>query len=261
MFQASQVAGPALAGFVIAGLGVGGAYLLNAISFFAVIGALLLMHTSGEIEGASAPVSLKAMWEGLVFVKSKVMIWSTMLLDFFSTFFASATALLPIYAHSILHVGPVGYGFLYSAQAIGAVLAGFLIAHAGTIKKQGRVLLIAVSVYGLATIVFAYSTLFALSFFALFMVGVGDSVSSIIRTVIRNLVTPDYIRGRMTSVNMIFYVGGPQLGEFEAGLLASAVGGPLSVAIGGLGTLIVVGIIAVTIPQIRTYSHEASSGT
>lgn len=256
MFQASQVLGPALSGFIIAGFGVGGAYLINAISFIAVIGALLLMHTSGEIEGQPARVSLRAMWDGLVFVKSKVMIWSTMLLDFFSTFFASATALLPIYAHSILHVGPVGYGFLFSAQAIGAVIAGYVMAHIGNVKRQGIILLTAVFVYGFATIVFAFSTIFWISFFALFMVGVGDSVSSIIRNVIRNLVTPDYIRGRMTAINMIFYIGGPQLGEFEAGLLAAAVGGPISVAIGGLGTLIIVGIITITIPQIRNYSHE-----
>lgn len=256
MFQVSQVLGPALAGFVIAGFGVGNTYLLNAISFLAVIGALLLMQTSGEVEGEPAKVSLAAMAEGLQFVKSKVMIWSTMLLDFFSTFFASATALLPIYANTILHVGPIGYGFLFSAQAIGATAAGYGVAHHGTIQKQGKILLISVAIYGLATILFAYSTVFALSFIALFLVGAGDSVSSIIRNLIRNLITPDYIRGRMTSVNMIFFLGGPQLGEFEAGMLAAAVGGPLSVAIGGLGTLVVVGVMTLAIPQIRAYTHE-----
>jgi MFS family permease len=196
------------------------------------------------------------MIEGLQFVKSKTMIWSTMLLDFFCTFFASATALLPIFADNILHVGPTGYGFLYAAQSVGAVIAGYGMAHAGNVKRQGKIILVSVSLYGIATVVFGFSKLFLISFFALFFVGVGDCISTILRNTIRNLSTPDSMRGRMTSVNMIFYMGGPQLGEFEAGLLAAAVGAPLSVVIGGLGTLAVVALVFAAVPQIRQYSHE-----
>ncbi|MDO8655584.1 MAG: MFS transporter [bacterium] len=259
MFQTSMMVGPALAGIIISQFGIGTVYLLNAISFSAVISALLLMKTSGEIEGTPSRVSFHAVLEGLAFVKSKTIIWSTTLLDFFSTFFASATALLPIFAHEILQVGPMGFGFLYAAPSIGAVIAGYVLAHMGTIKRQGKVLLASVALYGVATIAFGLSKTFAFSFLALFLVGMGDSVSTVIRNTIRQLTTPDYIRGRMTSVNMIFFMGGPQLGEFEAGVLAAAFGGPLSVVIGGIGALVATAIIAAKIPVLRNYTGEKAA--
>lgn len=256
MFQISMVVGPALSGFVIKQFGVGSIYFINAFSFLAVIVALIMMKTSGEIEGKPAKVSLRAIFEGLVFIKSRTIIWSTMLLDFFSTFFSSANSLLPIFAETILHVGPIGFGFLYAAQSIGAVFIGYIMAYIGKIKNQGRLLLMGIFIYGLATIIFGLSKFVWLSFLALFLVGAGDGVSSIIRNTIRQITTPDYIRGRMTSVNMIFYMGGPQLGEFEAGMLAGAVGAPLSVIVGGVGTIIIAGLIALKIPVLRKYSGE-----
>ncbi len=257
MWQISMIAGPALAGLFIKQLGVGIIYLMNAASFIAVIIALALMKTSGEIEGTPQKVSLKSTIEGLQFVKSKTMIWSTMLLDFFSTFFSSATALLPIYAENILHVGPVGFGLLYAAPSLGAVIAGYIMARIGTIKRQGPVLLWSVGLYGAATVIFGFSSVFLLSFIALFLSGVGDSVSTILRNMIRQLTTPDYIRGRMTAINMIFFLGGPQLGEFEAGVLASMIGTQLSVAVGGIGTLIVVGAMTLALPALRNYSKNS----
>jgi len=256
MFQISMVVGPAISGLVIKELGVGSIYFINAVSFLAVIIALVLMRTSGEIEGKPAKVSLKAISEGLVFIKSKTIIWSTMLLDFFSTFFSSANSLLPIFAETILHVGPVGFGFLYAAQSIGAVLTGYLMALTGKIKNQGKLLLLGIFLYGFATVIFGFSRYVWLSFLALFLVGTGDSISTIIRSTARQVLTPDYIKGRMMSINMIFYMGGPQLGEFEAGLLAGLVGAPLSVVAGGLGTLLIVGFMAVKIPLLRNYSGE-----
>ncbi|MBI2452811.1 MAG: MFS transporter [Parcubacteria group bacterium] len=256
MFQTSMMIGPALAGIVISQFGIGFVYLINAISFFSVIAALILMKTSGEIEGTPSRVSLRAVLDGLAFVKSKTIIWSTTLLDFFSTFFASATALLPIFAENILRVGPMGFGFLYAAPSIGAVLAGYVLARMGTMKHQGKILLASVAMYGTATMVFGLSKMFWLSFFALFLIGIGDSISVVIRSTIRQLTTPDHIRGRMSSVNMIFSMGGPQLGAFEAGVLAAALGGPLSVAIGGAGALAVTAIVAAKIPALRNYSRE-----
>lgn len=256
MWQISAITGPALGGIAIAVIGVGNIYLLNAVSFLAVIGALLLMHNSGEVLEKSSQVSWSAIVEGLQFVRSKTIIWSTMLLDFFSTFFASATSLLPLFAKDVLHVGPQGLGILYSADSIGAVAAGLAVAHIGDIKKQGKILLIAISFYALGTILFGISKIYLLSFIALGILGAGDSVSTILRNTIRQLVTPDYIRGRMTSINMIFFMGGPQLGDFEAGLLAAAVGGPISVVIGGIGTFLVIAITAYKIPALRNYHSE-----
>ena len=256
MWQIAMIVGPMVGGFIIAQLGIGSVYAFNAFSFVAVVFALILIRKTGAIEGVPSPISIHSIKEGLVFVKEKTIIWSTMLLDFFSTFFASATALLPIFADTILHVGPQGLGLLYAANALGAVVAGFTVAHIGTIKRQGVVLLLSIAFYGLATILFGISHWFLLSFFALALVGVGDGISTIIRNTIRQLETPDYIRGRMTSVNMIFFMGGPQLGEFQAGLLASFLTAPVAVAIGGTGTLIVVGIIALTVPVLRRYNNH-----
>ncbi|MBI2545197.1 MAG: MFS transporter [Candidatus Aenigmarchaeota archaeon] len=253
MYQTSMVLGPALAGIMIKQVGVGIIYLINAVSFLAVIAALLLMKTSGEIDNPSSKVSLKSIFDGIKFVKSRKIIWSAMILDFFSTFFASATALTPIFAEKILRVGSVGFGFLYAAPSIGAMISGYVLAQMGKIKNQGKLLFAAISIYGISTIVFGFSTIFPLSFLALLFIGVGDGISTIIRNVIRQVNTPNRIRGRMSSVNMIFTVGGPQLGEFEAGVVAQLVGAPLSVALGGVGTLAVVGAVAFLVPALRNY--------
>lgn len=261
MHQVSMVLGPALSGFIIKQFGVGSIYLINTISFLAVIIALIMMKTSGEIDGKRSRVTLKAILDGLVFIKSRTVIWSTMVLDFFSTFFSSANSLLPIFAETILHVGPVGFGLLYAAQSIGAVITGYIMAYVGKIRNQGKLLLTGVFIYGLATIIFGLSKYVWLSFLALFLIGAGDSISTVIRNTIRQLTTPDYIRGRMTSINMIFYMGGPQLGEFEAGMLAALIGAPLSVVVGGIATIALVGLVAVKIPVLRRYSDHSDNLT
>lgn len=258
VWEVALIGGSSLAGFVIAVFGVGYIYLFNAISFLAVMYALWQMHTTGVVEGgAAARVGLSAMKEGLKFVRSKTIVWSTMLLDFISTFFASATALLPLFAKDILHTGPEGLGLLYAAPGVGAVLASLYISHIPNLRRQGKILLSGVAIYALGTVIFGYSKLFPLSLLGLFLVGAGDSISTIIRNTIRQLATPDSIRGRMTSINMIFFMGGPQLGEFEAGVLASLVGGPVSVVIGGVATLLVVAGAAWGIPVLREFdTHE-----
>lgn len=255
MFQTSMMVGPALAGILIGQINVGGVYVIDAISYLTVIIALFLIKNSGSVIHATEKtpvVSFDAIKEGVLFVRSKTMLWSTMLLDFFGTFFASATALLPIFATKILHVGPEGLGLLYSAPAIGAVLTGLVFSHFHHLRKQGIILLSAVTLYGIATIIFGLSEIFLLSFIALIIAGASDSISTIIRNTVRQLVTPDHLRGRMSSVMMIFYMGGPQLGEFEAGALAAAIGAPLSVVVGGTATLAIVGAMSF-IKKLRTY--------
>lgn len=257
MWQTAMIIGPALAGFAIARIGLGSIYGLNAVSFLAMIIGLKCMKTAIITVRSQSGMSLLSILEGYRFLRTKTVLWSTMMLDFFSTFFASATSLLPIFAKDILHVGPEGMGILFAAPAIGASLSGFLIAHHGTIKKQGVVLLTSVGIYALATIIFGISTSFILSFIALFFVGVGDSVSMIIRQTLRQLETPDSLRGRMSSISMIFSFGGPQLGEFEAGLLATLVGAPISVVVGGGATLLVVLIMTKYIPALRKYEGHS----
>jgi MFS family permease len=202
-------------------------------------------------------LSLRAAWEGIVFVFERPLIRSSMLLDFFATFFASATALLPLYAQDVLHVGAHGYGALSAATAAGAVLTSlFMVGAIERIQKRGRTLIAAAVIYGLVTIAFGLSRVFWLTFLCLFLAGSADMVSTVLRNVIRQLATPDEMRGRMTSVNMIFFMGGPQLGELEAGLVAQAMGPAWSVVSGGIGCVLAVLWIAWRTPVLTRYERE-----
>lgn len=252
-YNISTVAGPAIAGFLIAYKGASFVYFFDAVSYGILFFALLAMKAHGRIEGERKPVSTAAIMEGLRFVRSKTLIWSTMLLDFFSTLFAEATILLPVYAKDILHVGPQYLGMLYAAPFIGATIIGFIAASIGKKLHTGFILLTSVTVYAVGTIVFGLSTNYLVSLMTLIVVGAGDGMSAIIRNIIRQLSTPDHIRGRMTAINQIFYAGGPRLGEVEAGIVAGLVGTQASVVLGGFGTLLVVVLMASGIPALRRY--------
>src|SRR5688500_2361922 len=261
MFQSASVLGPTIGGVLIATLGVGWAYLFNAVSFLFVIAALIAMRDVPVIDAHErAAASLGAAREGLRFVFSSPIIRATMLLDFAATFFASATALLPIFAQDILHVGANGYGWLYAAPSVGSLLAGAIMIRAiDRIERRGLVLLCAITAYGLATVAFGLSRAFWLSFFCLAMTGAADAVSTVLRSIIRQLMTPDRLRGRVTSVNMIFFMGGPQLGELEAGLVANWRGAPFSVITGGIGTLIATIVVAAGVPALRHYRRTGET--
>jgi MFS family permease len=206
------------------------------------------------VESSSAnQISLTALRDGLKFVWRTPIIVETMTLDFVATFFASATALLPIFAAEILHVGASGFGILASSQAIGSVMAALLMARLGTFSHQGKTVIAAVGVYALATIGFGLSKTFGFSLVMLALIGASDTVSTVLRQTIRQLVTPDSLRGRMTSVNMMFFMGGPQLGEFEAGALARFIGAPLSVVLGGAGCLAAVLLALFKARTLLTY--------
>jgi len=260
MFQAAAVAGPSAAGLVVATGGVAVAYLCNAASFLFVIVALLMMRDvkgrggAPAGEGVPGSLSLGAAMEGLRFVFSQPLIRSSMLLDFFATFFSSATALLPIFAQDILGVGAHGYGWLYAAPSIGALLASAaMVRLVDRIDRRGDVLLWAVAGYGLATVAFGASHSFWLMFACLALTGLTDTVSMVFRNVIRQLETPDHLRGRMTGINMVFFMGGPQLGELEAGLVANWWGAPFSVISGGAGCLLATAWVAGRTPALRGY--------
>jgi MFS family permease len=258
MFQIASVAGPAVGGIVIATLGVGWVYALNALTFVCVIVALLMMRAVPSRDAREpSDVSLRAVRDGLGFVFSSPIIRSTMLLDFFATFFASATALLPIFAQDVLHVGARGYGWLYAAPSVGAMLTSMaMVRLVERIERRGVVLLWSIVAYGAATIVFGLSTWFWLTFACLALTGAADMVSTVLRNVIRQLDTPDHLRGRMTGVNMVFFMGGPQLGEMEAGAVAQWLGARASVVTGGLGCLIATAWIASRTPALRKYRRS-----
>jgi MFS family permease len=266
MFQTASVVGPALGGLTIAAAGVGWTYVVNAISFGFVIIALVAMRNLRDRErsepGSRDDVSLHAALEGLRFVFRSPLIRSTMLLDFFATFFSSATALLPIFAQDILHVGAQGYGWLYAAPAAGAlVTSAAMVPLTERIGRRGPTLLWAVVGYGLATVVFGLSTSFWTTFLCLALIGATDTVSMVIRNMIRQLETPDRLRGRMAGVNMVFFIGGPQLGEFEAGLVANWLGAAFSVVSGGVGCLIATAWVAAATPALRGYRSHPPPGS
>ncbi len=239
VFQVAMIAGPVLAGLLLSKLGPAAVYALNAASFIAVIIALLLIEASGAVEAVNGNgVSWQALIEGLRFVWRTPIIVQTMMLDFVATFFASATALLPIFAADVLQVGARGLGFLAAAPAVGAIIAGALLARVRQWRHPGKAIVLAVIVYGAATALFGLSRNFWFSLAMLALTGAADTVSTVLRQTIRQLATPDHLRGRMTSVNMIFFMGGPQLGEFEAGVVAEFIGAPLSVLTGGLGCIL-----------------------
>jgi MFS family permease len=240
VFNVATIAGPAIAGFMLAETGPALIYGVNALSFLAVIAALIAMRTSGDPErngDRGSALSFAALKEGFRFVRNTPIIVQTMTLDFAATFFASATLLLPIFASERLHVDARGYGFLAAAPAVGSVITALVMARAGSFSKQGRLVVVSVAIFGLATAAFGISTVFWLSLLMLAVTGAADTVSTVLRQTIRQLVTPNHLRGRMTSINMMFFMGGPQLGELEAGLLAAAIGTPLSVVVGGLGSI------------------------
>ena len=265
MVQIASVAGPALGGVVIATGGVAWVYAINAASFLMVIGALLLMRMPRRAVGprgaAAAEIrsnfTVAAALEGLRFVFRAPLIRSTMLLDFFATFFSSATALLPIFAQDVLHVGARGYGRLRRA-------ARHHERGHGPRRRLDRaswlVLLTSVAIYGAATAAFGLSRAFWLTFGCLAATGAADTVSMVFRNLIRQLETPDRLRGRMVGVNMVFFMGGPQLGELEAGLVANAMGPTVAVVTGGIGCLLATAWVAARTPAPRVSPDGDASG-
>jgi MFS family permease len=251
-WQIASVAGPAAAGVLLAWRGPALVYVLDAGSFLFVLGALASLRLA-QVERPRTEGGLEAVKEGIRFVRGAPVIRATMLLDFFATFFGGSLLLMPIFADALLGVGASGLGVLYAAQPAGAALAGVWLATRSLPGAQGKAVLASVAVYGAALAVFGLSRSFPLALVALAVSGAADTVSTVIRQTLRQLETPDALRGRMTSLNMMFFMGGPQLGEVEAGAVARVFGARASVASGGLLCLGVAALAAVLAPELRAY--------
>lgn len=258
-FQTGSIVGPALTGISIALAGQSAVYFINAATYIAIILAIILIgEVTQKRNMTTRGVSREAIVDGIKFILNHPIILSTMVLDFVATFFASANTLMPIIARDVLNVGVVEYGWLSAAASVGAVLAALIVSQVQELRKQGPLFLGSVVVFGVATIIFGLSKLFVLAWCALAVTGAADSVSTIIRNTIRQLQTPDEIRGRMTSVNQIFFLGGPQLGEIEAGLVAQFFGAPFAILTGGIGCILGVIWIARKWPQMTAYNGDES---
>jgi MFS family permease len=252
VYQIATIAGPALGGMLLATAGPTAIYVVDVFSYTVVISALLALRHRHTGRGGS-PISFRAAAEGVRFLRRTPVIWSTMLLDFVATFFAGSLLLLPIFADQLLRVGPRGLGLLYAAQPVGAALTGATLSAMRPIRRQGATILWAVAVYGASVALFGVSRWFWVSFLLLAISGAADMVSAVIRNIVRQTLTPDELRGRMSSVVMIFFLGGPQLGEVEAGVVARLFGARASVASGGLLCVLAAATAAFLVAPLRRY--------
>lgn len=253
-WQAAVIAGPAIGGLAYS-FGPAAAYGMCGAAFLAAaLGTFLLggcWEAAAAAEAANLADRIARVAEGVAFVWSRPILLGAISLDLFAVLLGGATALLPIYARDILHVGPVGLGFLRSAPAIGALLVAFIQARHPPDRHAGPKLFAAVAVFGAATLVFAVSVSFALSLATLVILGGSDMVSVNIRTSLVQLATPRAMQGRVSAVNMLFIGASSELGAFESGITAALLGTVPAVALGGVGTLLVAALWMATFPALR----------
>jgi MFS family permease len=245
--------GPALAGVLIAARGPASIYAAYACLLVGSIAGLFFLHARRGEAVAPRGLSLRAIREGLVFVRRRKVVLGCMSLDMLAVIFGGASALLPIYANDILHVGPRGYGLLTSSLEIGALATSAVLTMLPPIRRAGGTLLVAVATYALATIVFGLSRSFPLSVAAYMLVGVADQVSVVLRSTTIQLSTPDALRGRVSAINMMFIGASNQLGAAESGFVAALTSAPFAVVSGGIVSLAIVALIARAIPELRRY--------
>ncbi|MEX2238613.1 MAG: MFS transporter [Dehalococcoidia bacterium] len=251
----SFVTGPTVAGLVIATLSIDAAYFVHTalcVGSLVTLGSLRI--NSSEFRRTA--ISVAGIKEGVAFVWQRQVLLGSMTLDLFAVIFGGASALLPIYALEILEVGPRGYGILAASLEAGALLMAIAMVLLPPIKKPGRALLFTVVAFALATIVFGLSRSFPLSIAAYMGVGMADQISVVMRQTTVQLATPDDLRGRVSSINMLFIGASNHLGAVESGFVAALTSATFAVVSGGVACLAVVGIVAAKMPELRRYEGE-----
>ena len=253
------IAGPAVAGLVLALLGPAACYAIDALSWLIMLLSLLMIRAQLPAAGGWRNVSLASLSTGWSFVLGHAVIGPLLLMDFAANVFGSVRALLPIYARDILVVGPQGLGLLYAATAVGSLAGAVGFGLVAKVRHAGRWILIGVAVYAISIVLFAHSQILWVSILLLVASGVGDTTSAVLRATINQLATPDPLRGRMASINSIFTNSGPQLGQFETGAVAALLGAEMSVSLGGLVILLLVALTAIVFPNVRKFTISESS--
>ncbi|HEY1373700.1 MAG TPA: MFS transporter [Candidatus Binatia bacterium] len=250
------IAGPSLAGVVLAAFGPQACYAVDALSWLSMVATLASIRTPLQEGRGWRSVSLHSLREGWVFVVGHGVIFPLMLMDFGAMFFGSAKALLPVYARDILAVGPRGLGLLYAASAVGSLSSAVGFSLIGGVRRAGLWIFSGVTIYGVCTVLFSESRIFWLSVVLLAAAGAGDTISAILRGTINQLATPDELRGRMASINSIFTNTGPPLGQFESGVVAAWFGAPMSALSGGVATLALLALVAAAFPAVRRFQID-----
>jgi MFS family permease len=250
-WQVAAVGGPAAGGVLYAYAGPVAAYALDtALMSVAFLAFLAVRHQSPERARGEARM-VESVVTGLRFVWRQPVILGAMTLDLFSVLFGGAVALLPAFAEKILHVGPEGLGVLRAAPAAGAVATSLFLAHRPPFRRAGRALITVVALFGLCMIGFGLSRSYPLSVALLAASGAVDMVSVVIRSTLLQVLTPDHLLGRVSAVNQIFIGSSNEIGQFESGVAAKALGTAPSVVLGGVLTLLVVAVTAARIPELR----------
>jgi MFS family permease len=249
-WQVATIIGPAVGGLIYGAGGAGAVYGTTAVLCLVasgLVGALRARQASVERKAAS--------WEtfvaGIRYVKKNRILLGSISLDLFAVLFGGASALLPVYASDVLHVGPRGLGLLRSAPAIGAAVMAIAVAHRPLKRHAGATMFWCVAIFGVATVVFGLSHSFLLSLVALIVTGASDMVSVVVRQTLVQLKTPNEMRGRVSAVNMMFIVSSNELGEFESGITAAWFGAVPAVVLGGVASVLVVVAYALAFPELR----------
>lgn len=250
-FNLARIGGPALGGLMLTRWTPGEVYAVDAATFLVMLACVAAVR----YRPLPRPPGDGSLREGFAYLRRQPVVWSTMLLDFGATFFADALKLMPIFAADIFRRGPEGLGMLLAAHGAGSVAAGLVYGMRALPRRQGLTVVVAVVVYGAAYAGFGLSQNFTLSMVLLAAAGAADSVSSITRVTLRQVLTPDELRGRMNAINMIFFIGGPQLGELEAGVVAQHFTPRIALVSGGLACM-ALGIAFALYRPLRTYQHE-----
>jgi len=254
MFQVNDVAGPAIGGLIIARLGLVWTYAIDAVTFLAAIAALLAMRPMPPGREGARPPILRAVREGFAYLKGRRVLMSTFVVDLNAMIFGMPRALFPVLAKEAFRVGPAGLGLLYAAPAAGALVGALFTGWVRHVRHQGRAVLWAVAVWGVAIIAFGFSTgAFWLALGWLAVAGAADVISAIFRSTILQSSVPDSLRGRLSSIHIMVVVGGPRLGDLEAGVVAQLTSPVFSVVSGGIACLAGVAALTLAVPQLRRY--------
>ena len=258
-WQLSVIAGPAVGGLLYATFGAAITYAAVALLMCAALLCLRAVHSPPQPEPEGA-ADVHSLLEGLRFVRGRPVILGAISLDLFAVLFGGATALLPAYASDVLHVGPVGLGWLRSSPGVGAAIAALWLTARPVTRRVGRFMFAGVFCFGLATVLFGVSTSFWWSLLLLAILGAADMMSVFVRQVLVQLETPDAMRGRVAAVNSMFVGASNELGEFESGMAAAWLGLVPSVALGGVATLLVVAAWMALFPGLRTMDRFPRAG-
>lgn len=248
----AAMSGPVIGSTMISAFGIGTAYALFTVLSLTAMVLMSFVRLRG-IERKSGRLSLETIKEGITFVRTHQVQLGAMTLDLFATIFGGVKGLLPIFASDILKVGVRGYGLFNTFFAIGAFSVAFLLLMHGPVQRTGRALMLTVACFGIGTILFGLSRNFYLSLLLFTLIGAADQVSVVMRQTTIQMATPDYLRGRVSSVNQVFVQSSNQINAFESGLVASLTSATFAVVTGGLGTLLVVGTVGWRLPQLWAY--------